>query len=142
MKQETTETAPHTAASLAEMSNDALNALAAEMRGWKIMRCPIVEMWCDIANGDAMIRPDRWTPATDANQALGLLDWAASQGCYFNIGFGEFNTEVRARISLEKTSVSEREAFLDAAIPGNDARSMVIAFVLAMQEMGRRNDPA
>jgi len=109
-----------------------LNAMAAKLRGLKAFNFQGVK-WLGVTDaqgkthGKYKLRD--WTPATSRDQSGALLQWAATQGCYFTVGFGDFNSDVRVRINLER---NEREIFVDETIPGNTARSETVAFCAAM----------
>ena len=126
-----------TVSELQALPDTELNALAAKLRGWKLENGRYWEE--DGSRSTSEMRLDRWTPATSRDQSGALLQWAATQGCYFTIGFGDFNSEVRVRINLER---NEREIFVDETIPGNDARAETIAFCVAMLAMETQNRPA
>jgi hypothetical protein len=119
-----------------------LNALAAKLRGLKAFNFQGVK-WLGVVDVEGKTHGKHklreWTPATSRDQSGALLQWAATQGFYFTVGFGDFNSDVRVRINLER---NEREIFVDETIPGNDARAETIAFCVAMLAMETQNRPA
>ena len=115
---------------LQALSDKGLSALAAKLRGW--YDCEKENRPCYHDSETLAEVCDNWTPATSRDQSGELLQWAETQGCYFTIGFGDFNSDVRVRINLER---NEREIFVDETIPGNDARAETVAFCAAMLAM-------
>lgn len=127
----------YTIADLQALPDNDLNALAAKLRGLQYLpRFGNVFnfVWFD---GEKIYAQDV-AFADNRDQSGELLQWAAKQGCYFTIGFGDFNSDVRVRINLERTQYGEREIFLDATIPANDARAETSAFCAAMLAMAGR----
>ncbi len=104
----------YTIADLQAMPDDALNALAAELRWQK-------EITWDI-----------WSPTSDRNQSGELLQWAeAHRGCAFDIQIGR-NEAIGIFIPPNATR------FPDVVVSGNDARAETIAFCAAMLAMKGR----
>lgn len=115
----------YTITELTELSDAALNAMAAELRGpqftgllgeeeinaWEFPEKPARD------NYTLQIRAADWTPATDSNQSGKLLQWA-------------IKTDLRSN-----TAVYIETSPLLKTILGNDARAETIAFCAAMLAM-------
>lgn len=111
-------TEQHTIEQLQAMSDSELAELAARLRGWG-------NLYAEIMAGSGWKSGKDWNPAADDTQALGLLRWAKEQGKVgFNIRIGRPADELECFIN----------GYWRFSLPGNDARAMTIAFVLAMQE--------
>ncbi len=108
----------YTIADLLAMPDDALNALAAELRGYTLSKTKI--FWRD-ANEEVICHRRSFAPATDRNQIGELFDWAVKEhdmGFMIRIGGGY------PRV------VCLGDAWI--TIKGNSARAKTAAFCAAM----------
>lgn len=119
--------------SIAALDDSALNALAAELREWKLLESDH-DSWRGVTgnyyfeheNGEAECSEGDWSPTTDRNQSGELLRWAVTQGVDFMIRLNRS----RPRITIFGESLITIEA--------NDARAETIAFCAAMLAMEGR----
>lgn len=123
----------HTLEQLQEMSDNDLTALAATLRGWKLgglLGKEEIDVWCTGERPpndsyELQIRVAEWEPTADYNQAIALLQWAGQvRQCYFELSIAHDGMSIDAW---------SPDRFV-AEVPDMTARSMVIAFVLAVQE--------
>lgn len=122
---------------LPTLDDDALDVLAAELRGWKVgglLGKEEVDVWCTgektrYDNYERQIRLTDWTPTTNYNQSRELLDWAAK----------EHSMEFMVRIGNPHARVVY---FGDeiTTIQGNSPRAETTAFCAAMLVKMGRND--
>ena len=147
----------HTAATLAAMPDAELDALSAKARGWtltfgsievpcrnggtEMVREHLYEGIGDDGEAGAIVAACDWQPTYDANQALALLAWASeTKGILFDVALGHFAPDERHphveayQPEYHETAWTSGNKWL-LHIPGADARVMVIAFILAMQEV-------
>lgn len=108
-----------TLAELQALPNADLNALAAELRGYR--NDPSNAAWYD-EHGGRFDYEYEFTPATDRNKSGELLMWAAAQGAEFEIQF----------------RATPKIFFLHTHMKANDARAETIAFCAAMLAMAGR----
>ena len=135
----------YTVAELLAMPANALNAMAAELRGWYISHG---QNWqteadgkyvrCSVYNDSegAVMPQSEWTPATDRNQSGELLQWAAKEkDAAFSISIeGDYRQVGLA--TPDPSSVFDIEQVVD----GNDAHAETAAFCAAMLTLeGRLN---
>lgn len=132
----------YTIAELLALPDERLNALAAELRGYKLVETVPFNEWqkggakwdsaYENGSGDS-IPVTEWTPATDRNQSGELLTLATAQGLGFMVDwFGVGDTP--ARISCYQ----QADCAWLCEIPGNDARAETVAFCAAMLAMAGR----
>jgi len=127
----------HTIEQLQAMSDGELAELTARLRGYKfdadtselINESGRTESFGGFRVFKLRAKPycenyERWNPPADIAQAYGLLRWARRYGLKFEITVDSFE-----RIAVFPPRRS------NFTIVGNDAREMVYAFVLAMQEV-------
>ena len=118
----------YTIAELLALPDERLNALAAELRGYKLVET-VWDSAYENGSGDS-IPVTEWTPATDRNQSGELLTLATAQGLGFMVDwFGVGDTP--ARISCYQ----QADCAWLCEIPGNDARAETVAFCAAMLAM-------
>ncbi len=111
----------HTIEQLREMPDTELAELTARLRGWTTDGLFLRD------SGDPLMHKLHWTPAADIAQAYGLLVWAKNtHGLKFEITVANFE-----RIAVFPPRKS------NFTILGIDARAMVYAFVLAMEEVSK-----
>ena len=134
-----TKTDTYTIADLQAMPDDALSALAAELRGWQFSIAGILQdkNGQEVRQRDCVVfklgtasesYPYFWSPATDRNQSGELLEWAASQG--FRISIGRDETGIHVGI------YSDRGRF--GAHDEKWPRAETIAFIAAMLDLKGR----
>lgn len=94
-------TKTYTIADLCALPDDALDALAAELRGYtEVFKMGTHTFWQD-ASGKKITESYKWKPTTDRNQSGELLMWAQLQGAKFQQivaadGVLEINISARA----------------------------------------------
>lgn len=118
--------ASYAIAELRALPDEALNAMAAELRG--IQRAVIGGGW--IEDGTEAFYDEIFTPATDRNQSGELLEFAVAKGAGFFITF--WRQEPHVRYSISKNPLDWY------AVSGNDARAETVAFCAAMLAMDGR----
>ena len=119
---------------LLALPDEALNALAAGLRGWTISKA---QPWddgrriiqCDVYNeSDGAVMPvDDWTPATSRDQSGELLRHAQRLGVRFAVHFWDGAEEITG--AVPRILLNRRDVF---AVSGNDARAETVAFCAAM----------
>jgi hypothetical protein len=123
----------YTIADLCALPNDALDAMAVELRGWHWIESDLVD-----ESGEVQVMwPVCFTPTTNHNQSGKLLSHAVSNGCAFEINIGdepfvEFTWPDAPEALTSRNGADWRE------IPGNDARTETIVFCAAMLAMAGR----
>ena len=125
MKTQTKTETCYTIADLLALGNDALNSLAAELRGWTLSRSKI--FWRD-SDGEVVCHRASFTPATDRNQSGELLRHAAKQDADILVWTGNDRNDIDC-------TINQTHWF---QISGNDARAETIAFCAAMLAMEGR----
>lgn len=123
----------YTIEALAELPDADLNALAAELRGWRLQTVTDPTRgsflnWVD-SNDVGQCSPNDWQPATNRNQSGELLRWATSQGFRISIGCSETGV---IRVGI----YSNRGRF--GAHGGKWPRAETIAFCAAMLDLKGR----
>ena len=123
----------YTVADLQAMSNDDLNALAAELRGWKLrieeyqIGEPVIESGVlqdyVAADGCTMSAVADWSPCLDRNQSGKLLEWLASKRFSVSVWMDESGSK------LVHISNAEYECDVRHHVT---ARAETIAFCAAM----------
>lgn len=116
---------------LQALSDEELNALAAKLRGWKLLesdhdswRGVTGNYYFESEDGEAECSEGDWTPATSRDQSGELLEWAwRNRGILFHVGFTGGGSPGYVQFETPITHHMVR---------GNDARSETIAFCAAM----------
>ena len=115
----------YTVGDLLALDNDALNAMAAELRG--IHRAVGGGGW--IEDGTEAFYDEIFLPATDRNQSGELLVWAIEQGCQFDISL-----TAESEIDFCASGGDWSTISIDSGLP----RAETIAFCAAMLAMKER----
>ncbi len=128
----------HTIEQLQAMSDGELAELTARVRGWTVRKGFIYDengkvptdsshRLLMLVGASSVAENWYWNPAADIAQAYGLLVWA--------------NQNHLITFTISMTMANTQKTFWRVAgavtgtVLGNDARAMVYAFVLAMQEV-------
>lgn len=144
-------TKTYTIADLCALPNDALDALAAELRGWRLeedeyppelapmRKSKTVPVWIDSNGRFTGYAPaslagylTKWKPTTDFNQSRELLAWATAN-CY-KFSYSTFGSALFSNVRVEWVSEPSME-FRNLKVIGNDARAEVTAFCAAILAM-------
>lgn len=138
----------YTIAELLALPDDALNVLAAELRGWHAKYfIDGTGFWCgggkilyevvigsltheDWPGGPQGITRPHWSPADDRNQSGELLEWLADQGFSVSIG--------RDRFTIVNVGISHSDYGRIGAHEKRWPRAETVAFCAAMLAMEGR----
>lgn len=121
--------------SIAALDDSALNALAAELRGWIFRESGILtdKSGEEVRESECVVfklgtasdsYPYFWQPVKNRNQSGELLQWAIAKGVDFMIRLNRS----RPRITIFRSTFGESLITIEA----NDARAETIAFCAAM----------
>jgi hypothetical protein len=129
----------YTLPELLALDNDALNKMAAELRGYRL--CGFSYFQDDGDFESRVCHVSDYTPTDNFNQSRELLMWAMIEhDCFFNISIGdepfvEFIWPDAPEMLTSRNGADWRE------IPGDSARAEVAAFCAAMLAVaGRLSD--
>ena len=135
----TTEKQSYTIADLLALDNDALNAMAAELRGWTLrveeyrIGHPLIEAGVlrdyISADGRTMSAVADYSPSLDRNQSRACLKHATTNGVRVDVCF---------RPEVAYTTFYIEAIPLMRTVQGNDARAETVAFCAAMLAMAGR----
>ena len=127
-----------TISELQAMSDQELNALAAKLRGWKLLesdhgswRGVTGNYYFESEDGEAECSEGDWTPATSRDQSGALLQWAVKRGVRITVQFGSWSGAVNDGNFL-RCLIADRYPVRVFNLAENDARAETIAFCAAM----------
>lgn len=140
----------HTIEQLQAMPDAELGEIAAKLRGYKfdadtselLNESGSTESFGGLRVFKLGVKPycensDRWNPAADIAQAYGLLTWAMERDSKieFHLHLMRRRSKTTGQPCIFVYSYGMSGSSVMYEVSGNDARAMVYAFVLAMQEV-------